>query len=119
MKKTLIIGASPDPLRFSYKMCKSLLRHGYEPVLLGIRDGEISGIPILHGKPELENIHTVCLYLNLAKQSEYYNYIIDLAPRRIIFNPGTHNPGLINLAQKEGIECVSYCSLIMLSKAIY
>ncbi|MGC9344592.1 MAG: CoA-binding protein, partial [Bacteroidales bacterium] len=119
MKRTLVIGASPNPLRFSNKMVKSLVRHGYEVIPLGLRKGDILGAEILTGKPDLENIHTVSLYINPDRQKEYYNYIISLAPRRIIFNPGTVNHELIKLAQENNIEAITDCSLIMIAKGIY
>lgn len=119
MKKTLVIGASPNPLRFSNKMVKSLIRHGYETVPLGLRRGDILGVEILTGKPKLENIHTVSLYINPERQKEYYDYIISLAPRRIIFNPGTVNHELITIVEKNNIEAITDCSLIMIAKGIY
>lgn len=119
MKKTLVIGASPNPLRFSHKMVKSLLRHGYEAVPLGIREGEITGVRIHTGKPKLKNIHTVSLYIAPHRQKDYYDYIISLQPERIIFNPGTHNREFIELAQKNDIEAITDCALIMINKGIY
>lgn len=119
MKKTLVLGASPNPLRFSNKMVKSLLRHGFEAVPLGIRKGEITGVEILTGKPQLKNIHTVSLYLSPKRQSDYYDYLISLDPKRIIFNPGTHNQELIDLARENGIEPITDCALIMIAKGIY
>ena len=74
---------------------------------------------IIIGKPALEDIHTVTLYLNPKNQKEYYNYIIELAPKRIIFNPGTENQELIELAMKENIEVSIACTLIMLNSNKY
>ena len=119
MKKTLVIGASTNPLRFSHKMVKSLARHDFEAVPLGIRKGDIAGIEILTGKPELSDVHTVSLYLSPQRQKEYYDYIIGLKPKRIIFNPGTHNQELIDLAKENDIEPVIDCALIMIAKGIY
>ena len=119
MKKTLVLGASPNPLRFSNKMVKSLVRHGYEAIPLGIRQGEIIGIDILTGKPDLKDIHTVSLYLSPKRQEEYNDYIISLEPKRIIFNPGTHNQEFINLARNNDIEAITDCALIMIAKDIY
>lgn len=119
MKKTLVLGASPDPLRFSNKMVKSLTRHGYEAIPLGIRQGEITGVEILTYKPDLKNIHTVSLYLSPQRQKEYYDYIISLEPKRIIFNPGTHNQEFIEIARENNIEAITDCALIMIAKGIY
>jgi uncharacterized protein len=119
MKKTLVLGASPNPLRFSNKMVKSLVRHNFEVVALGLREGEISGIKILTGKPALKDIHTITLYIGPEGQLSVYDYILSLYPKRIIFNPGTRNPEFMKLACDQGIEVVYACSLEMLSSAKY
>ena len=119
MKKTLVLGASPDPIRFSYKAIKSLLRYGHPVVALGNKDGDIQGVQIQTGLPSLEEIDTVALYLNPYKQKEYYDYLISLQPRRIIFNPGTENNELMDLANKSGIQVVEDCTLIMLNTDRY
>ncbi|MCK4920635.1 MAG: CoA-binding protein [Bacteroidales bacterium] len=119
MKKTLIPGASPNPARFSNKMVKSLLENGYEPIPLGLRKGDISGIEILTGKPGITDLHTISLYLGASRQIDYYDYFLSLKPKRIIFNPGTYNYELIELAEKNNIECVVNCALIMLSNGKY
>jgi len=116
MKKTLVLGASPNPLRFSYKMVKSLVRHNVEVVALGFREGEIGGIKILTGKPDLKDIHTICLYIGPKGQPAVYEYVLSLHPKRIIFNPGTINLEFIELAGKNGIEVITDCALVMLSQ---
>jgi predicted CoA-binding protein len=119
MKKTVVLVASPNPMRFSHKMVKSLIRHGYEPVPVGFRDGVINDIKILKGKPEIMDVHTVSLYLGPRNQPEFYDYIISLKPKRIIFNPGTYNPDLIKLAEENNIQSIIECALIMLGKGNY
>lgn len=119
MKKTLVLGASPNPIRFSYKAVKSLVRHGHEVVPIGIRKGDIMWQQIIIGKPKLNDIHTITLYLNPDNQEEYYNYILELAPKRIIFNPGSENHKLIELAMKNNIEVSIACTLIMLNSNKY
>lgn len=119
MKKTLVLGASPDPIRFSYKAIKSLLRFGHPVVAVGIKEGDVMGIQIEIGKPKIENLDTVALYLNPQKQKEYYDYLISLSPKRIIFNPGTENHELMQLAKKNGIMVVEDCTLIMLNTDRY
>ena len=119
MKKTLVMGASPNPLRFSHKMVKSLVRHNNEVVAIGLRDGEISGIKILTGEPVLKDIHTVALYVCPKRQVPIYNYILSLHPKRIIFNPGTINEEFMQMAKDNNIEVVTDCALIMLSSGRY
>jgi len=119
MKKTLVLGASPNPIRFSHKAVKSLVRHGHEVVPVGNKEGDIMWQKILVGKPKVDNIHTITLYLNPGNQKEYYNYIIELAPKRLIFNPGSENQELIELAMQNNIEVAIACTLIMLNTNNY
>jgi len=119
MKKTLVLGASPNPIRFSHKAVKSLVRHGHDVVPLGIREGDIMWQKIIIGKPKMDDIHTITLYLNPTRQKEYYEYILSLSPKRIIFNPGTENHELIEIAMKNNIEVSIACTLIMLNTNKY
>lgn len=119
MKKTLVLGATPNPARYAYLAVMRLKQYGQDVVPLGIRDGNIGGIEIQKGKPVIAGVDTVTLYLNAQRQREYYDYIFSLKPRRIIFNPGTENPELMRLAQEKGIETVEGCTLVMLSIGVY
>lgn len=118
-RKTVVLGASPNPERFSYRFVASLVRHGEEVLPLGFRKGSIAGVDIIIGTPALEDIHTVALYLRPDHQVDFYDYILSLKPVRIIFNPGTYNPELFRMAQKQGIDTVINCALVMLAQGIY
>ena len=115
MKKTLVLGATPDPSRYAFLAVMRLKKHGHDPVPVGVRTGAIGGIDILNGQPDVEGVDTVTLYLNPERQRAYYDYIFSLQPKRIIFNPGTENPELMGLAAERGIETVEGCTLVMLS----
>ena len=116
MKKTVVLGASPNPARFSYKAVKSLTRHGHEAVPVGFRRGVIQDRLILRGTPEVNNVHTVALYVGAKRQTDFYDYILELRPKRVIFNPGTTNPELKTLLEKQGILTVEDCMLVMLNE---
>lgn len=118
-KKTLVLGATTKPSRYAYMATERLQEHDIAVVPVGIREGAINGEPILLGQPEVENIHTVTLYLNPQRQEAYYDYILGLQPKRIIFNPGTENATLSKLAREQGIETVIGCTLVMLSLQNY
>jgi predicted CoA-binding protein len=118
-KKTLVLGASPNPVRFSHKAVKSLLRHGQEAVAVGFKEGLIAEQEILVGKPHVENVHTVSIYIGSSRQEEYYDYIISLKPERVIFNPGTVNPGFMGRLKQEGIEPIAECMLVLLNEEDY
>ena len=119
MKKTLVLGASPNPSRYSNIAVNRLTSYGHEVVPVGVREGEIADIEIIKGRPEVEGIDTVTLYLNPKRQVEYYDYILGLHPKRIIFNPGTENPELSRLAREKGIETEVACTLVQLSIGAY
>ncbi len=112
--KTVVLGASPNPIRFSHKAVKSLLRHEKEVVAIGFKEGRIVDEEILTGMPHIDNVDTVSIYIGSSRQQDYYDYIISLKPRRVIFNPGTVNPGFMARLQRKGIEPVSECMLVML-----
>ncbi len=113
---TLVLGASPNPIRFSHKAVKSLLRHNKKVVAVGFKKGEIVDEEILVGQPHIDNIHTVSIYMGSSRQEDYYDYILSLKPKRVIFNPGTVNPELMGKLKDAGIEPVSECMLVMLSE---
>jgi len=119
MKKTLVLGASPNPDRYAYKAIESLSKHGHEVIAIGKRKGEVNGISIIQEPQPIKDIHTIAMYLSPENQKEYYNYIFSLQPQRIIFNPGTENEELKEIDKSKGIEVVEWCVLVMLSSNNY
>ena len=113
--KTLVLGASPKPERYAFKAINMLKEFGHPVIAVGLREAMIGDTKILTDLPQFNDIDTVTLYLGSENQKAYYNYILDLKPRRIIFNPGTHNSELINLAKEKGIEIIQECTLVLLS----
>ena len=116
--KTLVLGASTNPSRYSYLAVSSLLKNGFPVVPMGIKKGSIKGLQIENEKPDLD-IDTVTLYLSPTNQINYYDYILSLHPKRVIFNPGTYNPELIEKLKAQNIEVVEACTLVMLSTGTY
>ncbi|WP_128548407.1 CoA-binding protein [Larkinella soli] len=118
-RKTLVIGASENPDRYSNKAANRLLQQGHEIELLGLRQGAIRGNPIQTGQPELKDIDTITLYLSPRNQVVHYEYIKKLKPRRVIFNPGTENPAFERELRQQGIEPIEACTLVMLAIGQY
>jgi uncharacterized protein len=118
-KKTLVIGASENPERYSNMAINRLKSHEHAVVAIGNKKGTVAGIAIETDKVQADNIDTVTLYLNPKLQKEYYDYIISLHPKRIIFNPGTENDELADLAVKNNIQPVEACTLVLLSTGQY
>lgn len=121
MGKTVIIGSVPKSYRYAFQAATMLEERDFDFIPVGIQEGEVLGREILNvnDKPEIEDVDTLTLYINPTRQKGWYDYMISLQPKRIIFNPGTENQEFKMLAQKEGIECVEACTLVMLSTGVY
>ncbi|WP_338222499.1 CoA-binding protein [Algoriphagus confluentis] len=117
MKKTLIVGATDNPSRYAFLAASMFEARGMDFVPIGIKKGKVFGRDIvdLRERPELEDIHTITLYLGPANQQEWIDYLIGLKPQRIIFNPGSENPVFFSKAKEAGIEVLPACNLVMLS----
>lgn len=114
--KTLVLGASSNPERYAFKAVNMLKKHGHPVIAVGAREAFIGDTEILTGFPIFNDIDTISLYVGPKNQVVFYDYILKLNPRRIIFNPGTANAELITLAKEKGIEIVEDCTLVLLSK---
>jgi predicted CoA-binding protein len=119
MKKTLVLGASDNPDRVSYEAIRRLTSKGHEVVAVGLREANVFGVDIQKGLPPTEDVDTITLYLNPERQKDYYDYILGLHPKRIIFNPGTENFELVRMAKEKGIEVEIACTLVMLSVGVF
>jgi len=115
MKKTLVLGATPDESRYAWLAATKLMRYGHPVVLVGNKRGKVNGQAIINGQPDEKEVDTVTLYMNPKNQESFLDYIIKLKPKRIIFNPGTENDKLIEMAEQNNIEPIIGCTLVMLS----
>jgi len=118
-KKTLVLGASDNPSRYSFLAVHRLRSHGHPVVAIGKKTGIVSDVQIEKEKKEWQDVDTVTLYLNPTHQKQYYDYIVSLKPKRIIFNPGAENDELSDLAIKNGIKPMEACTLVLLSTNQY
>jgi uncharacterized protein len=118
-KKTLVLGASDNPSRYSYLAVNRLRSHGHPVVAIGKKNSMVADVPIEKEKKDWKNVDTVTLYLNPFHQQQYYDYILSLKPKRIIFNPGAENDELADLAVKNGIKPIEACTLVLLSTNQY
>lgn len=117
--KTLVIGASPNPDRYAYKAANLLKTKGHDIYLLGKQKGEVAGAAIEKEWPAQGTIDTVTLYVSAVNQPAIYENILQLKPRRVIFNPGTENPAFEQILQEQGIEPIEACTLVMLTTGQY
>jgi predicted CoA-binding protein len=118
-KKTVVLGASTKPDRYAYKAITMLVEKGHSVIAIGSNMGEVAGIAIRTKNIPLKNIDTVTLYLNPLRQRDYYNYIIETKPKRVIFNPGTENPQFYQLLESNGIKVEVACTLVLLATNQY
>ncbi|WP_310992418.1 CoA-binding protein [Aequorivita marina] len=119
MKKTLVLGASLNPSRYSNLAINRLVENQHPVEAIGLRKGEVAGVSISTEKIDFDNIDTVTLYLNAKRQEEYYNYIVSLKPKRVIFNPGTENSEFYKILRENNIESEVACTLVLLGTNQY
>ena len=112
--KTLVIGASENPERYSNMAMKLLRKNEHSVVAIGNKSGMVGDVEIQKGQVHFDNIDTVTVYINPTLQRQYYDYILGLHPKRIIFNPGTENDDLRKLANNAGILTEYACTLVLL-----
>ncbi|MBL4939797.1 MAG: CoA-binding protein [Lutibacter sp.] len=117
--KTLVLGASTNPSKYSYLAINRLVTNGYKVYAIGTKEGTVGGVKITTKKKIFTDIDTVTLYVSAKNQADFYNYIIGLKPRRVLFNPGTENPFFERLLTKNNIEFERACTLVLLSLGAY
>ena len=118
-KKTLVLGASLNPTRYSNIAINKLVAKNISTVAFGLREGDVANVGIDTDLKDYQNIDTVTLYLNPTRQQEYYDYIVGLQPRRVIFNPGTGNPEFYKILEENNISYEIACTLVLLSTNQY
>jgi uncharacterized protein len=118
-KKTLVIGASPKAERHSFKVTQMLQEYNHEVVPFGVKKGAIGALQIMNEWPEKESFDTITLYINPKLQEHFLQKIIDLNPNRIIFNPGTENEKLADMAKQNNIQTTNACTLVLLRSNQY
>lgn len=118
-KKTLVLGATTKPERYAFRAINMLVEKGHTVLAIGQNTGEVAGVKIYTKAIPVKNIDTVTLYLNPARQRDYYNYIIEAQPKRVVFNPGTENPELYQLLELNNIKAEVACTLVLLATNQY
>lgn len=117
--KTLIIGASVNTERYSYKAAEKLLANKHEIYMIGNRPGILFNRKIIKEQLPFTDVDTVTMYVSAKNQTGYYDYIIRLQPRRVLFNPGTENPEFAQRLKENGIFSEEACTLVLLATKVY
>lgn len=120
-KTTLVIGASENPERYAYKAIQLLNHYQHSVLALGLRNGMVGTTTIVKDIATFKDqaIDTVTLYINPKLQAAQYQAILDLKPKRVIFNPGTENLEFETLLNENGILTEEACTLVMLKTGQY
>ena len=118
-KRTLVLGASLNPERYSNKAICQLRRNGHEVLAVGLKAGQVGDVEILTEWPSVLLVHTITIYLSARNQTSYYNRILSSGAERLIFNPGAENEDLFVKAQTNGVFCTNACTLVQLSLRNY
>jgi predicted CoA-binding protein len=114
-KKTLVLGASANPARYSFLAINRLREHNHPVIAIGKRPSLVADVPVKEKTSQIENLDTVSIYLNKDNQKNYYDYILSQHPRRVIFNPGAENPEFEMILADKGIKVLEACTLVLLA----
>lgn len=115
MKKTMVFGASTNPYRYSNLAIARLKEQGVDTLAFGPVAGEVHGVKIQNKIPKIDDLDTVTLYMNPKRQEAHYQEIIDLKPKRVLFNPGTENPVFYKQLRENNIQAEEACTLTLLA----
>ena len=118
-KKTLVLGASANPSRYSYLAVNKLREHKHPVVAIGRKTAIVADIPVQSETSPIADLDTVTMYLNPVNQKNYYDYILDQHPKRVIFNPGAENLEFEKILEEKGIQTVEACTLVLLATGQY
>ncbi len=114
-QRVVLLGASDKPERYAYRAFRLLREHGHEVVPVHPTLREIEGVPV---HPDLASVggevDTLTLYVNPRLSEPLADAILQLAPKRVIFNPGTESGPLAARLGSAGIACLEACTLVLL-----
>ena len=114
-RSVVVLGASDNPERYSNKAVLLLKQHGYNVIPVNPKLAALEGLAVA---PRLEDVvqpvDTVSVYVGPAVSSAMLDEIVALKPQRVIFNPGSENPELMELLVQQGIAVEPACTLVLL-----
>ena len=114
-ERVAILGASADTQRYAFKAQRLLKEYGHAVVPVSPKAQCIDGDAVVDSLGDIEGaVDTLTLYVRPAISTQYRDAILALAPRRVIFNPGTENPQLQGTLRGAGIDCIEACTLVLL-----
>ena len=116
MENVAVVGASPKDDRYSNFAMRMLTEHGHNPIPVAHARQEVLGRKAYQTLASVpDRIDTVTMYIRPSRQAQVLDDVVQIRPHRIIFNPGTENPGEYDRLRMASIEVLEACTLIMLS----
>ncbi len=110
-----VLGASNNPERYSNMAVRRLRDAGHRVIPVNPALETIEGLPVTKSLGEIkEPVDTLTLYVGPQRSAPMIEDILRLAPKRVIFNPGTESPELAAALDRAGIPHIAACTLVML-----
>jgi predicted CoA-binding protein len=114
-KTVAVLGASNNPERYSNMAVRRLRDAGHHVIPVNPALETIEGLQAAKSLGEIkEVVDTLTLYIGPQRSGPMIEDILRLAPKRVVFNPGTESPELAAALARAGIPYVEGCTLVML-----
>ncbi len=118
MSEVVVLGASNRPDRYAFMCMTTLAEMGHKAIPVNPRESMVLGHYCYQNLKDLRKDHpaidTLTIYVNPDISGKLEKDIIELKPKRVIFNPGSENHHLQKMLEKENIKCLEACTLVML-----
>jgi predicted CoA-binding protein len=112
----VVLGASPNSQRYSHRAVLELTDRGHHVIPIHAAADEVAGIPVVRELSLVETpVDTVTIYVRPSILRTMLEALVDLAPGRVIFNPGTEDQQLMQRLSTSGIQVVEACTLVLLN----
>lgn len=110
-----VLGASHNPDRYSNMAVRRLRDAGHNVIPVNPALEEIEGFPVAKSLSDIvDPVDTLTLYVGPQRSLPMIDAILRLAPKRVIFNPGTESAELAAALDRANIPHVEACTLVML-----
>lgn len=115
-RTVVVLGASNKPHRYAYRAITMLLDAGYPVIPVHPKLDQVQNILVRHDLTEIDQpIDTLTLYLGEGRSRSLIEKIVQLKPKRVIFNPGSESDRLEAALDAANIKWEHACTLVLLS----
>jgi predicted CoA-binding protein len=110
-----VLGASTKPQRYSNQAVRLLLEHGYKVTPVHPKFDQIEGLQVAKSVQAINGpVDTLTLYVGPERIQPMIDDILELAPGRVICNPGTESKELQDRLDAANIPWQEACTLVLL-----